>query len=160
MIAPFPPNLVFQQVIQPTFVIKMLAKTRDKFLARVGMTLWTAAFETVDCRQRADLATQLPIPAAAVAREESTAERIAYARGIDDLPLGYCRDAHFLAVGVEICAFLAAGNHNHFHMLQGCCNIPARLLRDQAELVVIAEQEISPLHVPGQFMTLEPQHLL
>ena len=86
----------------------MTAEALDKFLLCITMILRAALFETIYRGKRTDLAAQLPIEAVSIAREESAAEGIAYASGINDLFFGDSWDVNRIRACVQVRAILAA----------------------------------------------------
>ena len=59
----------------------------DEFLLCVAMTLRTAAFQTINGRQRTDFTTQYPIPVMGITGQKTAAEGITDAGWVNDLTL-------------------------------------------------------------------------
>ena len=138
----------------------MPAESGDKLCGGVRMVLGAALFKAVDCRQRANLAAQLPIKAEGISRQKTAAECITDACWVNDLIFRYRRDMNRIAVGIQIRAIFAACDHQHFHMFEDLVETPAGFLRDQPKFVIVAKQEVRTLHVTGQLTAFESQHLL
>ena len=72
---------------------------------------------------------------------------LTYTGWINDLIFRHRRDVDTILAGIQICAILAACNHQYFYMIECLIQTPACFFGYQPEFVIVTEQEVRAFHI-------------